>query len=538
MDLEERWKLFEEVYADKEFQAAEEIHCVSGVEGKFFFGLRSGKVLVKDIEENQEATLQAHNGAVSCILVHPQMEFFITSGQDKTIAFWNFQSLEKVQVLNAHKEVVTSLAVHEKKLFSASVDEKVIVWDLDSFSYVQELEVGSPVSSLHVNTEHLFVGTDEGTIKVFALSDLSEECLLTGHQDAVWSIDSLGQVVVSGSYDSGIRIWDVKTQESALLGEHEGVVSKVLICDPSGAGMPIILSGGSDNLIRVWSLTELKDIWECHEAAISSLLATPTYLVSVGFDKKIRCWNWLSQLKTKTVLFSTQTIYAACETNNTLFFAKEDGLVVKSQEQENKIEMFEGRITSLSVDSGTLIVGCKDQAVYLLDSQTLDLKEKFTTHSQSALSVSIKGNLVLSGGQDCTLVLYSLENSTTHSKIELESSITSTSISERFVCCATSEKLYVLSPDLEVVNQVELSGVMAQTQLEGEYLIYSKDNYLNCMHLPECEHLAKFPVMKPILSIYTHPDLPYFVCSTKNRILRYPHILRELSAILALYTSA
>ena len=51
----------------------------------------------------------------------------------------------------------------------------------------------------------VFVGLEEGDIEVLDF-DLQKIFRLTGHLDAVWCIDVLEDLMVSGSYDGSIKL--------------------------------------------------------------------------------------------------------------------------------------------------------------------------------------------------------------------------------------------------------------------------------------------------------------------------------------------
>jgi WD40 repeat protein len=61
-------------------------------------------------------------------------------------------------------------------------------------------------------------------------------------------------VVVSGSDDATVRVWDLDARELryAPLEAHQGKVNAIAVGDLHGR--PIAISGGNDNTIRVWDL--------------------------------------------------------------------------------------------------------------------------------------------------------------------------------------------------------------------------------------------------------------------------------------------
>ena len=56
-------------------------------------------------------------------------------------------------------------------------------------------------------------------------------------------------MLVSGSWDGTLKIWDLKTyQEIRTLSGHEDVIKSVAV----SADTKHIISGGFDNIVRLW----------------------------------------------------------------------------------------------------------------------------------------------------------------------------------------------------------------------------------------------------------------------------------------------
>ena len=61
-------------------------------------------------------------------------------------------------------------------------------------------------------------------------------------------------VIVSGSYDRTVRVWDLESGEPVLgpLTGHDDTVSAVAVGERHGR--PVIVSGSDDQTVRVWDL--------------------------------------------------------------------------------------------------------------------------------------------------------------------------------------------------------------------------------------------------------------------------------------------
>ncbi|KAJ2600898.1 SCF ubiquitin ligase complex subunit cdc4 [Coemansia sp. RSA 1721] len=111
-----------------------------------------------------------------------------------------------------------------------------------------------------------------------------------GHTDSVRAVAGHGNMVVSGSYDCTIRVWNIET--GAMVHQLEGHTSKVytIVLDPD---QHLIFSGSMDGTIRVWNW----DTGAClrilrgHLTLVGLLALKHGTLVSAGADTTLRIWD-------------------------------------------------------------------------------------------------------------------------------------------------------------------------------------------------------------------------------------------------------
>ncbi|MEO0685858.1 MAG: WD40 repeat domain-containing protein, partial [Cyanobacteria bacterium J06649_11] len=113
-----------------------------------------------------------------------------------------------------------------------------------------------------------------------------------GHKNTVetLAITPDGKKIVSGSWDTTIKIWDLFTGEHLkTLNGHTNIVHSVVI---TSDGQKIV-SGASDESIKIWDVNTGEEIKTIESGSINSVTVTPDgeRIISGSSDKKIRIWD-------------------------------------------------------------------------------------------------------------------------------------------------------------------------------------------------------------------------------------------------------
>lgn len=120
-------------------------------------------------------------------------------------------------------------------------------------------------------------------------SDESEQPLQNGiHNESTTSVRFLSSVVVTGSRDRTIRIWDLPTGRCKhVLRGHEGWVHAV------AADENRIVSGSGDATIRMWDLSSAAclAVMHGHRGGVSSLQIDHSSLLTGSLDSTIKWWD-------------------------------------------------------------------------------------------------------------------------------------------------------------------------------------------------------------------------------------------------------
>jgi WD40 repeat protein len=227
----------------------------------------------------------------------------VSGGADSTIKIWHTGALDLIDILHKHNGGVRCVAFTPdgKMLATGGDDRKILFWDLCQ----RQVEIAL---SLDDTAAHSLVLSQDGQIlitgsyrkiKVWHTSshkskDAQPLHTLMGHSHIVNSlaISADAKLLVSGSRDQTIKIWQLETGEliRTLKGHRDAVHAVALSPDEQ-----IIASGSADNTIKLWHLAtgELLATFTGHSNTVTALAFTASgeMLVSGSLDKTIKIWQ-------------------------------------------------------------------------------------------------------------------------------------------------------------------------------------------------------------------------------------------------------
>lgn len=282
--------------------------------------------------EPKRISVAGHGSSIVTCLQHDE-EKIITGFEGKLMNVYDTQTGELLRVLKGHDGGVWALKYFSNTLVSGSTDRDVRVWNIRTgkcthmfrghTSTVRCLDILHPVQigvddngepimfpkepllvtgsrdhNLHVwklpldnEGEH----ADEITeTKTFDSKDPDNPYLvavLVGHTQSVRSVSGYGNIIISGSYDTTVRVWDLKEGgrcKHVLEGHNDRIYSTSLNYKTRRC-----YSGSMDLSINVWDFEKGKLLFslEGHNSLVGLLELSEDYLVSAAADSTLRVWN-------------------------------------------------------------------------------------------------------------------------------------------------------------------------------------------------------------------------------------------------------
>ena len=242
-------------------------------------GTKDGHLELYDIAASSLLDkIEAHEGAVWTLQVHPDGKSLITGSADKSVKFWNFEIIQ--EEIPGTKRTMPRLKLVQSRILKLNDD-------------VLNLQF-SPDSRL------LAVATLDNTVKVFFVDSLKLFLNLYGHKLPVlnMSISSDSKLIATCSADKNVRIWglDFGDCHKALFGHEDSIMQISFIPHPvDGDEKHILFSASKDKTIKSWDGDKFQQIqkFRGHHGEIwaMTLARTGDFIVTASHDKSIRIWT-------------------------------------------------------------------------------------------------------------------------------------------------------------------------------------------------------------------------------------------------------
>lgn len=173
------------------------------------------------------------------------------------------------------------------------------------------------ITCLKLSKGRVFAASDDHTITMHAAETGDLIRTFEGHTGGIWDLAfPSDSVFVTAATDRTLRLWDTETgRNTHTFAGHTSTVRCIAVTELGG--LPIILSGGRDNAVKVWRVPQVgqeefhatgNDVTgnpyhiadlRGHEGCVRVLATHEGAVVSGSYDHDVRVWD----LETKECRF-------------------------------------------------------------------------------------------------------------------------------------------------------------------------------------------------------------------------------------------
>lgn len=301
-------------------------------------------------------TLSNHYAGVTSVAFSPSGELLASSSLDNSVLLWDVESFSVVRAISGHDEAVNNVRFDStgERIVTASSDGTARVWGIDGSEIRTCQGHFDPVkdAAFIPGSESIATASLDTTARIWATDRSTNTVSGEIFDDTVWSADFSpdGNLVAACGDDNSLRFSDPKT--GAMLGKPIKHDESILTLSFSPDGKHVAYAG-MEGIIRILDVESRNIVAELeqHKDYIWSIDYSPdgTRLISGSADNTVIVWD----------------------TTNWSVFEKLNG--------------HNGEVTGVrySHDGKQIVTAGHDKIVRLWNAETLKLVHEFTGHKNT-----------------------------------------------------------------------------------------------------------------------------------------------------------
>eukprot|EP00607_Mallomonas_marina_P009423 CAMPEP_0182419568 /NCGR_PEP_ID=MMETSP1167-20130531/3994_1 /TAXON_ID=2988 /ORGANISM="Mallomonas Sp, Strain CCMP3275" /LENGTH=570 /DNA_ID=CAMNT_0024594561 /DNA_START=104 /DNA_END=1816 /DNA_ORIENTATION=+ len=245
-------------------------------------------------------TFHGHGGPVWCLDYDPVSEQLVSGSYDRTLKVWDTCSGSCVHTLRGHTGWVSSLMLlkGQDKAVSSSWDCTVRMWSLEDGELLHTLSSG-PGNALYcvgasADGRTVGAGCRQAQVQRWDTETGIPREPLLGHSKEVHCLQLCDRVVLSGSGDASVKVWEASSGKCVTtIRDHTATVMTLQFDNDFR-----LVTGSYDKTVKVWDMRNTQAALTtiaAHQAAVFCIKFDDYRLVTGGADHSLKVFDFASQ---------------------------------------------------------------------------------------------------------------------------------------------------------------------------------------------------------------------------------------------------
>ena len=241
---------------------------------------------------------QGHWAAVLGCAVSQDGRLAASASADQSLVVWDLDSGQALAVLTGHTAAVQDCALDQAghRVASVGSDRTLRLWNWSTGEHQAVVAHGAAVMACAFSSDGRLVVTAaaDGVVRVWSADTLELLQTLTGHADWVHdcAVSVAANLIVSGANDGTARLWRLGVRADPYRQrQHEGAVHTCAAA-PDGRHA---FTGASDRMLLRWDVAhgQARAAWPVHEAGVRgcAVSADGTLVATASADRTIAVWR-------------------------------------------------------------------------------------------------------------------------------------------------------------------------------------------------------------------------------------------------------
>ena len=208
------------------------------------------------ISLDKVTVLNDHKEIVNYVTFSRDGKQMASCSEDNMVYIWDTAQWKHTGTLRSEDEpLAVAFAPDGKKIFVVDHNNTLSRWDIDSGARQSNDQIGCAVNDIKISPDgkSLAIACDGKKLVIWDVAENKLNKMLTGHKNDVMTVEfsADGRKLISGGKDCQAIVWDTTDwkQLQVLKGHDEDILSAVF--SPSGEQAA---SGSNDNKISLWEL--------------------------------------------------------------------------------------------------------------------------------------------------------------------------------------------------------------------------------------------------------------------------------------------